>query len=347
MPPRLRFQPKRVRLCTTNAQYPSCQHRNTYASLATATTTSAPLDPIKYAAPPIARYPPTQPPSYKPPEFRKSQLLRQYASLLRSSPLMLLFQHNNLKSVEWMGIRREFMAALSKVDADRAKSGHAYFIGGSVKMQIVQTGIFAAALRVVEFYHPELRQEVPKMHSSDPRKTSSASLQDVGNGAERANFTHGLSESAHEAAQNAKLKHGLEPLLSGPLCLVTLPDVSLPHLKAVLSILAPSKEFPAPKRKTNPGYHEVPVQAGLQKLMLLGARVEGKVFDTEGTRWVGGIEGGIDGLRAQLVAMLGGIGAGVTSTLESAGRSLYFTVEGRRGMLEDEAKGPAEGIKEG
>ncbi len=66
----------------------------------------------------------------------------------------------------------------------------------------------------------------------------------------------------------------------------------------------------------------------------------------EGTKWVGGIEGGMDGLRGQLVAILSSVGAGVTNTLESAGRSLYFTVEGRRGMLEDEAKGPDEKEKE-
>ena len=76
--------------------------------------------------------------------------------------------------------------------------------------------------------------------------------------------------------------------------------------------------------------------------MLLAARVEGKVFDTEGAKWVGSIEGGIDGLRAQLVAMLTSVGADVTSTLEAVGRSLYFTVEGRRGMLEEEGKAKEE-----
>jgi hypothetical protein len=36
--------------------------------------------------------------------------------------------------------------------------------------------------------------------------------------------------------------------------------------------------------------------------------------------------------------MLQGVGAGLTNTLESAGKSLYLTVEGRRTMLEDEQK---------
>ncbi|KAG7006690.1 hypothetical protein G7Y79_00013g034620 [Physcia stellaris] len=68
------------------------------------------------------------------------------------------------------------------------------------------------------------------------------------------------------------------------------------HLSAALRILAPkAPSFPAPTRRQNPGYYELATQAGLQKLMLLGARVEGRVFDGEGVRWVGGIEGGIGG----------------------------------------------------
>ena len=82
-------------------------------------------------------------------------------------------------------------------------------------------------------------------------------------------------------------------------------------------------------------------------MLLLGARVEGRVFDVEGAKWVGGIEGGLEGLRGQLVAMLQSIGGGVTNTLEGVGRSLYFTVEGRRGMLQDEEKGVSgEAVKE-
>jgi hypothetical protein len=81
--------------------------------------------------------------------------------------------------------------------------------------------------------------------------------------------------------------------------------------------------------------------------MFLGARVEGRVFDMEGARWVGAIEGGMEGLRGQLVGMLQGFGAGVTGALESAGRSLWFTVEGRRTMLEEEQKGADGEVKEG
>lgn len=67
------------------------------------------------------------------------------------------------------------------------------------------------------------------------------------------------------------------------------------------------------------------------------------MFDKEGTKWVGGIDGGLDGLRGQLVAVLSSVGAQVTGTLEAASRSLYITVEGRRVMLEEEEKGKGEG----
>lgn len=72
--------------------------------------------------------------------------------------------------------------------------------------------------------------------------------------------------------------------------------------------------------------------------------MEGRVFDVESTKWVGSIEGGLEGLRGQLVAMLQGLGGGLTNTLESAAKNLYFTVESRRTMLEEEEKG--EGSKE-
>lgn len=64
--------------------------------------------------------------------------------------------------------------------------------------------------------------------------------------------------------------------------------------------------------------------------------MEGRVLDNEGARWVGGIEGGLDGLRGQLVALLSSVGQGVTGALEGLGRNLWITVDGRRRMLEEE-----------
>ncbi|KAF2704512.1 hypothetical protein K504DRAFT_416456 [Pleomassaria siparia CBS 279.74] len=319
MPPRIPVQPRALRILKTPSHYQS------YASLTAATSTATtpafpPSQPIR-SAPPIRRYPPTQPPSHKPPEVRKSQLHRQYQSLLKSSPLILLFQHNNIKAVEWMGIRRELVSALRKVDAEKLKidPNAKGLFAEDIRLQIIQTGIFASAMRVVEFF--------------DPREG-------LGNRIEEEVFTHGLSRRAHEAASNRKAKMELDPLLSGPLAVIAFPTVSPQYLKTVLSILSPSPAFPAPRRKANPDYHDPLVQAGLQKLLLLGARVDGKVFDLEGTRWVGGIDGGIDGLRAQLVHTLEGAGASLANALESASKSLYFTLEGRRLDMEEKEKGP-------
>lgn len=244
-----------------------------------------------------------------------------------------------------MSIRRELASALAKVDVERSRNGQEVF-ADDIKVQVIQTGIFASALRVVEFFKPEENALEHAQHSSNPKTPTSAQIPNTTHAPEDARFTHGLSRHAYEIASNPRLKHELEPLLSGPLAIVAFPSVSPQHLKAVLSILSPSPDFPAPRRKTNPEYHSPEVQGGLQKLMLLGARVEGKVFDQEGTRWVGSIEGGIDGLRAQLVAMLQGVGASLAGALEGASKSLYFTVEGRRMDLEEKEKGETDETKE-
>jgi large subunit ribosomal protein L10 len=223
-----------------------------------------------------------------------------------------------------MSIRRELATALRKVD-EAENTTHADFI----KMHIIQTGIFAAALRVVEFYQPKLQAPTTTQASaSEVVANTQPSIADPV-------YKHGLSKLAYEAAANKRLKHGLEPLMSGPLMLLTLPSVSPAHLKAALSILSSSKDFPAPKRRTNPSFHEPAVQSGLQKLILLGARAEGRIFDLEGAQWIGGIEGGLTGLRAQLVTMLQGFGANLASTLEAASKSLYFTIESRKVTLEN------------
>lgn len=336
MPPRIRLRPRAGLLRNT---YPATPLSAAYASLAAATTPAPPIEQTIQSVPPVLRYPPTQPPSHKPPEVRKTQLHRQYQSLLKSSPLILLFQHNNIKAVEFMSIRRELAIALEKVDAERAKNGQEGLYADQIRLQVIQTGIFASALRVVEFFHPEETTLDHAQHPTDPRTPTSAQVPQTSNSPDDERFTHGLSRRAWEVASNRKLTTELSPLLSGPLSIVAFPTVSPQHLKAVLSILSPSPSFPAPKRKANPDYYEPAVQAGLQKLMLLGARVEGQVFDSEGTREIGGIEGGIDGLRAQLVQVLQGVGGSLAGALEGASRSLYLTFESRRMDMEEKEGG--------
>jgi large subunit ribosomal protein L10 len=246
-----------------------------------------------------------------------------------------------VKAVELMSIRRELAVALRKLDAERAKNG-LETLAEEVRLQIIQTNIFSSALRVVEFFNPEPDTLDHAQHPTDSRTATSARIPQTSNAAEDSRFTHGLSRRAYETANNSKLKLELEPLLSGPLAIVAFPSVNPQYLKIVMSILSPSKpDFPAPTRRANPDYYDPLVQQGLQNLMLLGARVEGKVFDVEGTKWVGGIAG-IDGLRAQLVHMLQGVGGSLTNSLEGASRSLYFTVEGRRLDMEEKEKGPGE-----
>lgn len=299
--------------------------------------TPAPSQHAIQASLPLTRYPPSQPPSHKPAEFRRSQLHRQYTSLLKSNPLILVFQHNNLKAQEWMSLRRELTNALRKVDSTQAERGADGQIADYVKIQVIHSGVFGAALRVAEYFEPG---QVGRIESDDPRVASSISVPEASANVNDPALRHGLSRAAHAATFDKRRDHPLVPLLNGPIALLTFPSVSTEHLKTALTILSPqSPNFPAPTRRANPGWHEPPVQAAVQKLLLLGARVEGSVFDQEKTRWVGTISGGIDGLRAQLINTLQGAGAAITTSLESATRSVYFTLEARKSMLEEPSKG--------
>jgi large subunit ribosomal protein L10 len=250
---------------------------------------------------------------------------------------MVLFQHNNLRSVEWTSIRRELNQALRKVDEQQVAEGRNLPpIASHIKLQIVQTGIFEVALRIVECFRPNGQTLATARLSGaiDPSKQPSAGIPD-----DTASLTHDLSRIVHDSIMNHKGKHELSTLLAGPLAIISFPHVSPEHLKAALSILSPKiTKFPAPTRKANPGYHDITVQDGLQKLMFLAARVDGKVFDIDGTKWIGSIEGGMDGLRAQLITALQSMGSGITSALDGASRSLYLTLESRRSVLEDEGK---------
>lgn len=311
MPPRLN-PPSKAISAILRLRKPHSPNRH-YAT-ATATVSLSSSSVANYQAIPIRQYPSTQPPSVKAPERRKSQLIRQYASLLRSTPVMLIFQHNNMKAQEWMAIQRELMVALQKTD-DSPLAHEKLIAAPAATFKIIKTGLFAAALKLTEFYKPGARGE---------------------------KFTHILSETAHKAMKaNRRKKLALEPLLAGPLAVLFLPIASPLHLATVLSIMSPSPpQFPAPTRKANPGWHDMTMQSGLQKLLFLGARINGRVLDTEGVKWVGSIEGGHFGLRSQLVGLLANAGgAALVGALEGGSRNLYFTLEGRRQMLEEEANG--------
>lgn len=231
-----------------------------------------------------------------------------------------------------MSVRRELSQALRAVDDSlSASSPNSIPLADHIKINVIQRRIFEYAVLVVDHFRP---------NSLSPTSSSSSSPHLPPAPTDPPIFTHALSRTAYEAVAGKRYDHPLHPLLLGPIAALSFPIVSPQHLKAALSILSPQPpRFPAPLRRLNPGYYDPVAQAGLQKLLLLGARVEGKVFDVDETRWVGSIESGMEGLRAQLVGLLGSVGAGVTGVLESAGRSLYYTLEGRRGMLEEEGEG--------
>ncbi|KAI1074065.1 hypothetical protein F5B20DRAFT_565093 [Whalleya microplaca] len=267
--------------------------------------------------------PPTQPPSARRPEQRKTQLLRAYTALLRSTPLILFFQHNNITAVEWAAIRRELRAALAQLPPPVVgpDGGVPVDVAAGIELQVLRTRIFDVAFKIVEFFDP----------AAQPARSNA--------------YAHDLSATAYEAISKATVDEStaygqIRPLLIGPIAAVAFPAVSPAHLAAVLKVLAPSAPaFPAPSRKKNPGYYELTAQSGLQKLLLVGGRIEGKVFDHDAVKWVGGIEGGLDGLRAQLVAMLQSAGLGLTTALEGNSKGLWLALEGRRTQLEDEANG--------
>lgn len=325
MPPRIRTRSTQCRVFlnkaseTSQSHLTACRQSRLYASVAFAasSTSSNVFDMVPEIG--VRRHNPSQPPSHRRPDVRKTQLLRQYVALLRTSPIVLLFQHNSLLATEFTAIRTLLKSQMRKVDATQNTNCADY-----IKLQVLQTGLLDTALKLADFWQPE-PQSADKQTSVEP--------------SEEIRFTHLLSEEAFQALTEKPQVHGLEPLLSGPIAALTIPWMSPEHLKVVLSILAPSAENPQPKRKAMPEWYEPSVQGGLPKLMLLGARIEGQAMDVTKARWVSSVVGGIGGLRAQLVAALQGVGGGLVNTLESAGKSLYFTLEGRRNVLQKEREG--------
>lgn len=311
---------------------PVLRQRSWALTLRTISTSGHQSAAVVAATRPTVDYiPSTKPPSARPIETRKSQLIRTYTSLLRTTPLILFFQHSNLTAIEWAAVRRELSKTLGAVaPVNAGATGEPVDISPLVQLQVLRTNMLSVALKIVEFYDPEVAAK-----SANTPRTS------------RGPLIHDLSAAAYEAVKNTEIPADsafaqIEPLLVGPLAALVLPVVSPAHVAAALKVLAPVPgKFPAPPRKKNPGYHDPICQNGLAKLLLVGGRVEGKIFDNAGVDWVGGIEGDMDGLRAQLVGILQGAGLGITNALEGGSRSLWLALEGRKTQLEENK--PAEG----
>ncbi|PHH75700.1 hypothetical protein CDD82_4325 [Ophiocordyceps australis] len=274
--------------------------------------------------------PSTKPPSARPVEPRKSQMIRTYTSLLRTTPLMLFFQHSSITALEWDAIRRELkkaMAAVPPIANSVAGSSQPIDISPQVLLQVLRTNMFSAALKIIEFHDPKAAAE----KSTTPHTIHGP-------------LVHDLSQVAYDTVKNTEIPPNsayaqLAPLMVGPVAALTMPAVSPAHLAAALSILSPVPgKFPAPTRRKNPGYWDPYCQDGLSKLLLIGGRIEGRIFDQSSVGWVGSITGGMEGLRAQLVGILQGAGLSVTTALEGGSKSLWLALEGRKSQLEEQSK---------
>ncbi|OAA39145.1 hypothetical protein NOR_06405 [Metarhizium rileyi] len=294
------------------------------STLSFATLSQATIDTTKFRPGAYDAVSTTKPASARPIDTRKSQLIRTYTSLLRTTPLMLFFQHSNLTAVEWAAVRRELKKAINAVPcySQPFASSHGDLLS-RMQLKVMRTNMLSVALRIVEFHNTDASKNV-------------LPAQLAGQG----QLAHDLSEIAYKSICETPIPADsafaqLQPLMVGPLAVLVLPAVSPDHLSAALSVLSPvSGMFPAPTRRRSPGYHDPVCQNGLAKLLLVGGRIEGKVFDQAGVNWVGSLEGGINALRAQLVNTLQGAGLGVTGALEGVSRSIWFALENRRHQLD-------------
>jgi len=183
-------------------------------------------------------------------------------------------------------------------------------IANNIQINVIRGAVFSTAMRVAEYYDP--------------------------NGGKQ----HGTSKEAYEMTKRRK-KHPLAPLLSGPVGIVTFPAVSPPHIKAVVDIMFP-------EGRAVKGLDPL-AASGLQKLVLLAARVDGhvasgdlgngRVLDDSMVRWVAALPG-FEALRGQLVGMLQSVGgADLVRSLEAIPISAVRTIDAHRKVLGGELEG--------
>lgn len=181
------------------------------------------------------------------------------------------------------------------------------------QITLIQPSLFSSALRVAEGFD--------KMH------------REVG--------LAGTSKEAYESTLHLKGELPLSTLLTGPAGTLNFPTVSPTALKTVMDIMFPVKGH---KRGMDPL-----AVSGLQKLVLLGARVdghvaggrigEGRVLDGEQLRYLAGLKS-VEEMRGELAAILQSIGGGeLVRSLGSVGLGMVRTVDARRKMMDEEANG--------
>ncbi|KAF3918446.1 hypothetical protein ABW21_db0202212 [Orbilia brochopaga] len=252
------------------------------------------------------------PPSHRPYNSRGNLLHRSYISLLRATPLLVIFQHNNSRATELVSIRRELRTAMANVDAMVAASRPPPVpredgtvrpqprpVGEQVKMTVMNTAVLKAALRSAEF----LSKDAEVRSSSSPE--------------------------AYDLTLQYTDVHPLSTVLIGPTGVIQFPEVSPPHLLGVLNLLFPEKfTF---RKGTDPGFI-----SGVQKLVLLGAKVDkigGATIDTDALKHITTL-GDLTTLQGQLLGVMQSAGGSLISMIQSPARGLWFVMDGRRKMLD-------------
>ena len=124
--------------------------------------------------------------------------------------------------------------------------------------------------------------------------------------------------------------------LVGPLCALTLPELSPPTLHKLLALVNKASSTPAPGADPNTPKDDVPA-----RLALLSSLVEQRALDPAGTARVSLLPG-LDQLRAQIVGLLSQPAASLAGVLGARGRDLARTLMG----LEEGLK-PKEATPEG
>jgi len=216
---------------------------------------------------------------------------------------MIFFQHNNLRAVEWVALRRELLFGLRKIDPKST-------LAEGTRITVLSSALFAASLRVAEGHDPQHKR------SSEP----------------------GGSKLIAKETEGLKKTHPLSPIFTAPVAVLSFPSVEPAHLKTALDILFPLKN---PKKGLDPlavsGLQKFVLLAGRVDGHVYGSRVgEGRVMDVDLIR-VLALLPDVNTLRGELLAMLRGAGgADLVMNLGNIGAGLARTVDTYRKMLSGE-----------
>lgn len=143
-----------------------------------------------------------------------------------------------------------------------------------------------------------------------------------------------LRQSIEEAQGTKNGLKPLEPLLSGPLAVLTSPTLSPPYISRLMSVIDKAFGNKAPPAAA-PGTAHSKTGSVNNRLVPLAAIIEGnKVLDVPALRDVSTIPD-LDTLRAQIVGLLSSPASQLAGVLSMAsGGKLALTLEGRKQQLE-------------